>query len=56
MSPALCADAVAIVAGATKLEASGGISIENAKAYAESGVNYMLLVHLPIALQYWISV
>jgi nicotinate-nucleotide pyrophosphorylase (carboxylating) len=43
MSPALCADAVAIVAGATKLEASGGISIENAKAYAESGVDYIAI-------------
>jgi nicotinate-nucleotide pyrophosphorylase (carboxylating) len=41
MSPALCAEAVALVAGATKLEASGGITIENARAYAESGVDYI---------------
>ena len=43
MSPALCAEAVALVAGVTKLEASGGISIENAKAYAESGVDYIAI-------------
>jgi nicotinate-nucleotide pyrophosphorylase (carboxylating) len=43
MSPALCAEAVAIVAGKTKLEASGGISIENAKAYADSGVDYIAI-------------
>jgi nicotinate-nucleotide pyrophosphorylase (carboxylating) len=41
MSPALCAEAVALVAGATKLEASGGITIGNARAYAESGVDYI---------------
>jgi nicotinate-nucleotide pyrophosphorylase (carboxylating) len=41
MSPAQCAEAVAIVAGATKLEASGGITIENARAYAEAGVDYI---------------
>ena len=41
MSPAECAEAVAIVAGATKLEASGGIAIENARAYAEAGVDYI---------------
>lgn len=43
MSPALCAEAVAIVAGATKLEASGGIALENARAYAESGVDYIAI-------------
>ena len=43
MSPALCAEAVAIVSGATKLEASGGISLENARAYAESGVDYIAI-------------
>lgn len=41
MSPAQCAEAVAIVSGATKLEASGGITIENARAYAEAGVDYI---------------
>ena len=41
MSPELCAEAVALVAGATKLEASGGITIENARAYAEAGVDYI---------------
>lgn len=41
MSSAQCAEAVALVAGATKLEASGGITIENARAYAEAGVDYI---------------
>ena len=41
MSPAQCAEAVALVAGATRLEASGGITIENAHAYAEAGVDYI---------------
>ena len=41
MSPAQCAEAVAIVAGKFKLEASGGISIENARAYALSGVDFI---------------
>ena len=41
MSPAQCAEAVALVAGTTKLEASGGITIENARAYAEAGVDYI---------------
>ena len=43
MSPAQCAEAVALVAGATKLEASGGITIDNARAYAESGVDYIAI-------------
>jgi nicotinate-nucleotide pyrophosphorylase (carboxylating) len=41
MSPAQCAEAVSLVAGATRLEASGGITIENARAYAEAGVDYI---------------
>ncbi len=43
MSPELCAQAVAIVAGATKLEASGGITINNARAYADSGVDFIAI-------------
>ncbi len=43
MTPAKCKEAVAIVNGATKLEASGGIQLENAKAYAESGVDYIAI-------------
>ena len=43
MSPAQCREAVAIVSGACKLEASGGIAIENAHAYAESGVDYIAI-------------
>ncbi len=43
MTPAQCAEAVKIVDGKVKLEASGGISLESAKAYAESGVNYLAI-------------
>jgi nicotinate-nucleotide pyrophosphorylase (carboxylating) len=43
MSPAQCAEAFSLVAGATKLEASGGISLENAKAYALTGVNFLAI-------------
>ncbi|ASY26850.1 carboxylating nicotinate-nucleotide diphosphorylase [Candidatus Planktophila versatilis] len=43
MSPELCAKAVAVVAGAFKLEASGGISLTNARAYAETGVDYLAI-------------
>ena len=43
MSPAMCAEAVSIVRGAVQLEASGGISIENARAYALTGVNYLAI-------------
>jgi len=43
MTPAQCQEAVAFVAGRFKLEASGGISLENAKAYAESGVDYLAI-------------
>ena len=41
MSVAQCREAVGIVAGRTKLEASGGLSLENAAAYAETGVDYI---------------
>lgn len=41
MTPAQCAEAVALVAGKIKLEASGGITIENAQAYAQSGVDFI---------------
>jgi len=43
MSPAQCREAVSIVSGTCKLEASGGIAIENARAYAESGVDYIAI-------------
>lgn len=43
MSPAQCKEAVEMVNGACKLEASGGISIENARAYANSGVDYIAI-------------
>ena len=43
MSPTQCAEAVSLVAGTTKLEASGGILLESAKAYAATGVNYLAI-------------
>jgi len=43
MSPAQCREAVTLVNGACKLEASGGIAIDNARAYAESGVDYIAI-------------
>jgi nicotinate-nucleotide pyrophosphorylase (carboxylating) len=43
MTPDLCAEAVAITGGRTKLEASGGIGLANARAYAESGVDYIAI-------------
>jgi len=41
MSVAQCREAVSIVAGRTKLEASGGLSLENAATYAQTGVDYI---------------
>jgi nicotinate-nucleotide pyrophosphorylase (carboxylating) len=43
MSPEQCTQAVALVNGLCKLEASGGISIANARAYAQSGVDYIAI-------------
>jgi nicotinate-nucleotide pyrophosphorylase (carboxylating) len=43
MSPEQCHAAVSLVAGQTKLEASGGITLELARAYAETGVDYLAI-------------
>ena len=43
MTPAMCSEAVAIVAGSSKLEASGGITLANALEFAESGVDYLAI-------------
>jgi nicotinate-nucleotide pyrophosphorylase (carboxylating) len=43
MAPATCKEAVAITHGATQLEASGGITLDSARAYAESGVDYIAI-------------
>lgn len=43
MTPAQCRQAVEIVAGVCQLEASGGITIESAREYAQSGVNYLAI-------------
>jgi nicotinate-nucleotide pyrophosphorylase (carboxylating) len=41
MSPGDVAEAVALVAGSVPLEASGGISLANVRAYAEAGVDFI---------------
>jgi nicotinate-nucleotide pyrophosphorylase (carboxylating) len=43
MDPELCKQAVTLVAGKCKLEASGGITLENAKAFADTGVDYLAI-------------
>jgi nicotinate-nucleotide pyrophosphorylase (carboxylating) len=43
MNPELCKQAVKIVSGKCKLEASGGISLNNARAFAESGVDFLAI-------------
>jgi len=43
MTPAQCKEAVEFVKGRCKLEASGGITLENACAYAESGVDFIAI-------------
>lgn len=43
MSPEMCREAVAIVGGESKLEASGGITFENALKYAQTGVDYIAI-------------
>jgi nicotinate-nucleotide pyrophosphorylase (carboxylating) len=41
MSVDECRQAVALVAGRCKLEASGGLSLQNARRYAQTGVDYL---------------
>ena len=41
MAPEDCKRAVEIVTGRCKLEASGGLTLEKARAYAETGVDYL---------------
>ena len=43
INPELCRNAVEIVAGQCKLEASGGISLESAKEFAATGVDYLAI-------------
>ena len=43
MTPEQCRAAVVQVAGQTKLEASGGITLDQAHAYAETGVDYIAI-------------
>lgn len=41
MTPEQCREAVEIAAGRSSLEASGGLTLERARAYAETGVDYL---------------
>ncbi|CAB4659582.1 MAG: carboxylating nicotinate-nucleotide diphosphorylase [Actinobacteria bacterium] len=41
MSPEQCQQAVSLSGGKVKLEASGGLTLENAKKYAETGVDFL---------------
>lgn len=41
MSVELCTEAVSIAGGKTKLEASGGIAIAEARNYAQTGVDFI---------------
>jgi nicotinate-nucleotide pyrophosphorylase (carboxylating) len=41
MSPSQVAEAVAVAAGRAKLEASGGITLDNVRAVAETGVDFI---------------
>jgi nicotinate-nucleotide pyrophosphorylase (carboxylating) len=43
MTPDQCRAAVLLVAGQTKLEASGGITLDVARSYAETGVDYLAI-------------
>jgi len=43
MTPEQCRAAVSLVAGQTKLEASGSITLDLARAYAETGVDYLAI-------------
>lgn len=43
MSPQQCAEAVALVGGACALEASGGISLDRAREYAQTGVDFIAI-------------
>ncbi|CAB4979288.1 unannotated protein [freshwater metagenome] len=43
MTPEQCKAAVSQVSGKCKLEASGGITLENAKAYADTGVDFIAI-------------
>ena len=43
MTPEQCRSAVSLVAGQTKLEASGGITLDLARSYAETGVDYLAI-------------
>ena len=43
MTPEQCRAAVSLVAGQTKLEASGGITLDLASSYAETGVDYLAI-------------
>jgi len=41
MTPALLTHAVALTGGRAKLEASGGVTLDNVRAIAETGVDFV---------------
>jgi len=41
MTPAIVRDAVAVIAGTSDIEVSGGITLENAQDYAETGIDFI---------------
>jgi nicotinate-nucleotide pyrophosphorylase (carboxylating) len=41
MSPGKCKEAVTLTAGRAKLEASGGLTLINARTYAQTGVDFL---------------
>ena len=43
MSPEMCREAVQLVDSSIQLEASGGITLESARVFAESGVDYLAI-------------
>ena len=43
MNPTLCRKAVEVVAGQCKLEVSGGITLESAKEFAQTGVDHLAI-------------
>lgn len=45
-TPQLCTEAVALIAGRCETEASGGIDMDNLKAYAATGVDFISLGYL----------
>jgi len=53
MSPNMLREAVALIDGRSQIEASGGITLDNIRTVAETGVNYIsvgALTHSAVAV------